>query len=292
MATRAFPAAGGAILLVASRVTSTTFVGAGRSSPSCGPRSPRRRPAAAVARRSSPASRASARRGCCRELERAARADGVARDRRRLRRAGGGRAALRADRRRAAPARARGRPGVRRALRAPPAPRSAQILPGLGARRRRRDDEAAAPGAPVRGLLELLELLAGEEGLLLTIEDLHWADRSTRAFLVYLAPQPVPRAVLVVTTYRPDELHRRHPLRPLLAELERDARARRVELRAAHAATSWPSSSPTSSATPPDDDARRAPVRALRGQPAVRRGAAGGRASTAAARCRRRCATR
>ena len=34
----------------------------------------------------------------------------------------------------------------------------------------------------------------------------------------------------MVTTYRPDELHRRHPLRPLLAELERDARARRVEL--------------------------------------------------------------
>jgi DNA-binding NarL/FixJ family response regulator len=34
-----------------------------------------------------------------------------------------------------------------------------------------------------------------------------------------------------VTTYRPDELHRRHPLRPLLAELERDARHRRVELR-------------------------------------------------------------
>ena len=66
---------------------------------------------------------------------------------------------------------------------------------------------------------------------MVTIEDLHWADRSTRAFLVYLASSLCRERVLVVTTYRPDELHRRHPLRPLLAELERDARHRRVELR-------------------------------------------------------------
>ena len=36
--------------------------------------------------------------------------------------------------------------------------------------------------------------------------------------------------MLVVATYRPDELHRRHPLRPVLAELERDARSRRIAL--------------------------------------------------------------
>lgn len=107
----------------------------------------------------------------------------------------------------------------------------AQILPGLGRAEARGDDEATAQARLFDGLLELLELLAGEEGLLLTIEDLHWADRSTRAFLVYLASSLCRERVLVVTTYRPDELHRRHPLRPLLAELERDARARRVELR-------------------------------------------------------------
>ena len=48
---------------------------------------------------------------------------------------------------------------------------------------------------------------------------------------MYLASSLCRERVLVVTTYRPDELHRRHPLRPLLAELERDARARRVELK-------------------------------------------------------------
>src|SRR5690349_34662 len=106
-----------------------------------------------------------------------------------------------------------------------------RILPGLGREEERNDDEATAQARLFDGLLELLELLAGEDGLLLTIEDLHWADRSTRAFLVYLASTLCRENVLVVTTYRPDELHRRHPLRPLLAELERDARARRVELR-------------------------------------------------------------
>ena len=71
--------------------------------------------------------------------------------------------------------------------------------------------------------------------MLLVIEDLHWADASTRAFLRFLAAALADEPILVVATYRPDELHRRHPLRPLLAELERTQRARRVELPAAGA---------------------------------------------------------
>ncbi len=66
--------------------------------------------------------------------------------------------------------------------------------------------------------------------MLLAIEDLHWADASTRAFLSFLARSLRSERVLLVASYRPDELHRRHPLRPLLAELERGPRARRIEL--------------------------------------------------------------
>ncbi len=62
------------------------------------------------------------------------------------------------------------------------------------------------------------------------LEDIHWADRSTRAFLIFLARSLWTERVLVIATYRSDELHRRHPLRPLLAELERDTRSRRIEL--------------------------------------------------------------
>jgi DNA-binding CsgD family transcriptional regulator len=109
----------------------------------------------------------------------------------------------------------------------------AHMLPGLGDGKSgpRSEESSTAQARLFEGLLELFERLGRDGGLLLTIEDLHWADRSTRAFLVYLASALCREKVLVVTSYRPDELHRRHPLRPLLAELERDTNARRVELR-------------------------------------------------------------
>ena len=78
--------------------------------------------------------------------------------------------------------------------------------------------------------IELISRLGEEQPVLFWIEDIHWADRSTRSFLRFLAASLSEENVLVVATYRADELHRRHPLRPLLAELERSERARRVEL--------------------------------------------------------------
>ncbi len=80
------------------------------------------------------------------------------------------------------------------------------------------------------GLLTLFDALGRDRPVLLVIEDLHWADRSTRAALTFLAHSLVSERVLVVGSYRPDELHRRHPLRSLLAELERDPRTHRVTL--------------------------------------------------------------
>src|SRR4051794_9772201 len=109
----------------------------------------------------------------------------------------------------------------------------AHMLPGLGESKHAPppEESSTAQARLFEGLLELFERLGRDDGLLLMIEDLHWADRSTRSFLVYLASALCREKVVVVTSYRPDELHRRHPLRPLLAELERDTGARRVELR-------------------------------------------------------------
>jgi DNA-binding CsgD family transcriptional regulator len=81
-------------------------------------------------------------------------------------------------------------------------------------------------------LLSLLDALSQERPLALSIEDIHWADSSTRAFLAFLARSLCGERVMVIASYRTDELHRRHPLRPLLAELERTAGARRIELAA------------------------------------------------------------
>jgi DNA-binding NarL/FixJ family response regulator len=68
---------------------------------------------------------------------------------------------------------------------------------------------------------DLLERAAEDRPLVLVLEDLHWADRSSRDLLAFLARTLRDSRVLVVATYRADELHRTHPLRPFLAELDR-----------------------------------------------------------------------
>ncbi|HEV2812685.1 MAG TPA: AAA family ATPase, partial [Solirubrobacteraceae bacterium] len=108
----------------------------------------------------------------------------------------------------------------------------AQLLPELGEIRAASvDTTTATPQARLfEALLGLLERLGREAPVLLVVEDLHWADRSTRDFLVFLSRALCRERVLVVGTYRSDELHRRHPLRPVVAELERSERGRRIAL--------------------------------------------------------------
>jgi DNA-binding CsgD family transcriptional regulator/tetratricopeptide (TPR) repeat protein len=80
------------------------------------------------------------------------------------------------------------------------------------------------PGRQARlfeALLALLERLGSEQPIVLVLEDLHWADPSTRDFLVFLVRSARSEPLSVVMTYRSDELHRRHPLRQVLSELER-----------------------------------------------------------------------
>jgi DNA-binding CsgD family transcriptional regulator/tetratricopeptide (TPR) repeat protein len=95
----------------------------------------------------------------------------------------------------------------------------------------------AAMGAAVAGqgrlferLLGVVERLAAHAPLLWVVEDLHWADRSTRDLLAYLATYLRSGRVMVVLTFRSDELDRRHPLRGLLGELARNRRTRRLDL--------------------------------------------------------------
>jgi DNA-binding CsgD family transcriptional regulator len=80
------------------------------------------------------------------------------------------------------------------------------------------------------GLLSLVVRLSELAPVLLVIEDLHWADRSTRDLLSFLVHTLRTGRVALVASYRSDELHRRHPLRPLLAELVRVPDLERLEL--------------------------------------------------------------
>ena len=89
---------------------------------------------------------------------------------------------------------------------------------------------AGSQGRLFELLLGVVERLASSAPLLLVMEDLHWADRSTRDLVTFLATSLRAGRVLLVLTFRSDELHRLHPLRGLLAELARNRRVERLEL--------------------------------------------------------------
>ncbi|MEW1635504.1 AAA family ATPase [Streptomyces sp. NPDC093801] len=105
----------------------------------------------------------------------------------------------------------------------------ARILPELGETPRGPHDEESTAR-----LFELtarmLERLATDRTVVLVLEDLHWADTSTRHLLAYLFRSLGRGRLVLVATYRADDVHRRHPLRPLLAELDRLRTVQRLEL--------------------------------------------------------------
>jgi DNA-binding CsgD family transcriptional regulator len=113
----------------------------------------------------------------------------------------------------------------------PARPRLARLLPEL--------DPGGAAALPSDGvqagqLLELVLWLIGRlsaaRPVMLVLEDLHWADQSTLELLAFLVRSLREVRVLLVATYRSDEMHRRHPLRPLLISWERLRSVHRIEL--------------------------------------------------------------
>jgi class 3 adenylate cyclase/tetratricopeptide (TPR) repeat protein len=101
----------------------------------------------------------------------------------------------------------------------------AALWPALGEAGTTRGREAL-----FEAVYRVLARLAERRLVVLIIEDLHWIDRSSRDLLGFLVRNARRDRLLFVATYRPDELHRRHPLRPFLVELERSGQARRLEL--------------------------------------------------------------
>ncbi|MFC7622803.1 AAA family ATPase [Microlunatus sp. GCM10028923] len=70
-------------------------------------------------------------------------------------------------------------------------------------------------GALFESVHAILTDLAGARPLLLVIEDVHWADWSSLELISFLLTRPFPAPVSMIVTYRSDDLHRRHPLRPV-----------------------------------------------------------------------------
>jgi DNA-binding CsgD family transcriptional regulator len=107
-----------------------------------------------------------------------------------------------------------------------------RLLPELG-------DQQTATASLGEGLEQLqlfdavgslLLRLSEHAPLLLMLEDLHWADSSTRELVAFVHQTLRTGRLLLVASYRSDELHRRHPLWPWLAEFGRRPGVERLEL--------------------------------------------------------------
>ena len=110
--------------------------------------------------------------------------------------------------------------GVRDALSSRPA--LGRLLPEGGDGQRADEDRSGLARQQMFGaVLGLLTELAAAAPVLLVLEDLHWADASTRDLVTFLSRMLHRERVALIGTYRTDDLHRRHPLRPVVAELLR-----------------------------------------------------------------------
>ncbi|WP_158563966.1 helix-turn-helix transcriptional regulator [Jiangella anatolica] len=103
----------------------------------------------------------------------------------------------------------------------------AGLVPELGV--------APAAGPESRGRLyevvtSLFERVAADRPLVVLLEDLQWADSPTRDLLRFVVRGVRDAQLMILATYRTDELHRGHPLRPVLAELDRLRQVRRIDL--------------------------------------------------------------
>ncbi len=98
-----------------------------------------------------------------------------------------------------------------------------------------RSDDSESVHAKLRlfeAILALLAIPAGDHGLLLVLEDLHWADASTRELVDYMTRRLRNSGIMVLATYRSDDLHRRHPLLPMVQGWRRAQIATVIDLSA------------------------------------------------------------
>ncbi|WP_460778567.1 helix-turn-helix transcriptional regulator [Nocardiopsis nanhaiensis] len=103
----------------------------------------------------------------------------------------------------------------------------ARLVPGLGAAPAATEESRARL---FEAVLTLLEERSRPGGLVVVVEDLHWSDASTRDLLVFLIRNLDTAPVHLVVSVRSDDLHRTHPLRRLLPDLERLPRVSRLDL--------------------------------------------------------------
>lgn len=80
-------------------------------------------------------------------------------------------------------------------------------------------------------IANVLAQYASQRTLVLVIDDLHWADKSSLLLLSHICRRLSRQAMLVIGTYRDIEITRKHPLFESLGEISRQATLRRIALK-------------------------------------------------------------
>src|SRR5579872_5170521 len=106
----------------------------------------------------------------------------------------------------------------------------AQLFPQMGRSQPAGGDPMQAKLRLFEAMLLLLADAARGRGLLLILEDLHWADPATRELIDYATRRLRSTNVLVLATYRTDELHRKHALLPTIQGWRRSGQAQLIEI--------------------------------------------------------------
>jgi len=97
----------------------------------------------------------------------------------------------------------------------------ARLLPDREVTRQPGDLPGLAQQQLFGAVLGMLTELATDSPVLLVLEDLHWADRSTRDLVTFLSRVLRNERIALAVSYRTDDMHRAHPLRPVVGELLR-----------------------------------------------------------------------
>ena len=108
----------------------------------------------------------------------------------------------------------------------------AQLFPQMGRPLGIGGDAMQAKLRLFEAILLVLRDAARDHGLLLVLEDLHWADPATRELVDYSTRRLRSTNVLVLATYRTDELHRKHALLPMIQSWRRSGQAHMIEIEA------------------------------------------------------------
>ena len=82
----------------------------------------------------------------------------------------------------------------------------------------------------VNQMAAALEAIAHRVPVVAVLEDMHWSDVASLELLRAVARREKDHRILLVVTYRSDDLTRRHPLYQILPLLVRESSAQRIDL--------------------------------------------------------------